>query len=109
MPLVTVKNKFQIVIPQDLRRELGIRRGDLLEVKAERGKLTYTPKAVVDRIPKDKAERERFFTQLRADAPKWLREMWTASKRRGTGKLSKSRIDNTVAAARRQRSENKSR
>ena len=47
MNLVTVKNKFQLVIPQSVRKQLGINLGDTLEVKVERGKLTYTPKTVV--------------------------------------------------------------
>ena len=47
MNLVTVKSKFQLVIPQSVRKQLGINLGDTLEVKVERGKLTYTPKTVV--------------------------------------------------------------
>jgi AbrB family looped-hinge helix DNA binding protein len=39
MPIVTVRNKFQVVIPQALREQLGISRGDVLEAKAERGQL----------------------------------------------------------------------
>ena len=42
MSLVSVKNKFQVVIPQGLREPPGINRGDILEAKLERGKLTYT-------------------------------------------------------------------
>ena len=103
MSLVTVKNKFQVVIPQQVRKELGINRGDLLEVKAERGKLTYTPKTVLDRIPSGKAERQRFFAQLRTEAPDWLKEIWAASKRRGTDKLTMRQIDNIIAAGRRER------
>ena len=64
MAIVTVKNKFQVVIPQALREKLGISRGDVLEARAERGRLTYTPKAVIDRIPAAKAERELFFKKL---------------------------------------------
>ncbi len=48
MALVSVKNKYQVVIPQNVRREIGINVGDLLEAKAERGKITFTPKSVVD-------------------------------------------------------------
>jgi len=101
MPIVTVKNKFQVVIPQALREQLGISRGDLLEAKAERGRLTYTPKAVIDRIPAGKAERERFFKKLREQAPAWLKETWAASKRHGTDKLTMKQIDSEVAAVRR--------
>src|ERR1700676_2749584 len=101
MALVTVKNKYQIVIPQAIREELGISRGDVLEAKVERGRLTYTPKAVIDRIPAGKAERERFFKKLSEQAPAWLQETWAASKRRGTDKLTMQQIDAEVAAVRR--------
>lgn len=49
MPLVTVKNKYQVVIPQSLRDEIRLNVGDLLEAKVERGKITFTPKTLVDR------------------------------------------------------------
>lgn len=49
MQLVAVKNKFQVVIPQALREQIGIQVGDMLEAKVERGKITFTPKSVVDR------------------------------------------------------------
>lgn len=99
--MVTVKNKYQVVIPQAIREELGISRGDVLEAKVERGRLTYTPKTVIDRIPAGKAERERFFKKLREQAPDWLKETWAASKRRGTDKLTMRQIDAEVSAVRR--------
>lgn len=49
MALVTVKNKFQIVIPQSIREQAGVDVGDLLEAKLENGKITLTPKSVIDR------------------------------------------------------------
>lgn len=49
MSIVTVKNKFQVVIPQGVREQIGVAVGDLLEAKVERGKITLTPKSVVDR------------------------------------------------------------
>ncbi len=49
MSLVSVKNKFQIVIPAKVRKQAGIKVGDLLEAKVERGKLTFVPKAIIDR------------------------------------------------------------
>ena len=58
MALVTVKNKYRVVIPQALREKLGITRGDVLEAKVEDGRITYTPKTVIDRIPAGKIERE---------------------------------------------------
>ena len=49
MSIVTVKNKYQVVIPQGLREKIGLNIGDVLEAKIERGKITFTPKALVDR------------------------------------------------------------
>ncbi len=49
MSIVTVKNKYQVVIPRALRERAGVNIGDLLEAKVERGKITFTPKSLVDR------------------------------------------------------------
>lgn len=49
MELVTVRTKFQVVIPQRIREQVGVDIGDLLEAKVERGKIVFTPKSVVDR------------------------------------------------------------
>ena len=103
MAIVTVKNKYQVVIPQALRKKLGISRGDLLEAKVERGRITYTPKAVIDRMPSGKAARERFLKQLRAEAPAWLKETWADSKLRGTDKLTMREINAEISAVRRGR------
>jgi AbrB family looped-hinge helix DNA binding protein len=104
MDIVTVKNKYQVVIPQAIREKLGISRGDVLEAKVERGRLTYTPKTIIDRVPASKTDREKFLKKLRADAPVWLKENWAASKRQGTDKLTMREIDAEIAAVRRGRS-----
>jgi AbrB family looped-hinge helix DNA binding protein len=49
MDIVTVKNKFQIVIPQHVRELAHIEVGDFLEAGVEDGKITFTPKSLVDR------------------------------------------------------------
>ena len=49
MSIVTVKNKYQVVIPQRVREQIGVSVGDILEAKVERGRITLTPKSVVDR------------------------------------------------------------
>jgi AbrB family looped-hinge helix DNA binding protein len=49
MSIVTVKNKYQVVIPQRVREQIGVSIGDILEAKVERGRITLTPKSVVDR------------------------------------------------------------
>jgi AbrB family looped-hinge helix DNA binding protein len=49
MDIVTVKNKFQIVIPQHVREQVRVEIGDILEAGVEDGKITFTPKSLVDR------------------------------------------------------------
>ena len=49
MEIVAVKNKFQIVIPQHIREQVQVEIGDLLEAKVENGKITFTPKSLIDR------------------------------------------------------------
>lgn len=49
MSLVTVKRKYQVVIPGDVRQKVGINVGDLLEATVQKGNIVYIPKAAVDR------------------------------------------------------------
>lgn len=49
MALVAVKNKYQVVIPREVREAVGVEVGDLLEAKVEAGKITFTPRSVIDR------------------------------------------------------------
>ena len=49
MPLVKVKEKYQVTLPAALRQKAGVVVGDLLEAQVQGGKITLTPKAVVDR------------------------------------------------------------
>ena len=49
MPFVTVKKKYQVVIPAAVRKQALIEVGDLLEAKAERGKIVLIPKSAIDR------------------------------------------------------------
>ena len=49
MPLVKVKEKFQITLPAELRQALHLAVGDMLEATVEQGKIVLTPKAIVDR------------------------------------------------------------
>jgi len=48
MALVPVKDKYQVVIPRDILEAVGVEVGDLLEAKAESGRITLTPKSMVD-------------------------------------------------------------
>ena len=49
MPIVRVKTKYQVTLPTAIRVRAGIRVGDVLEAKVEKGKITLTPKSIVDR------------------------------------------------------------
>uniref|UniRef100_Q01YD7 Transcriptional regulator, AbrB family n=1 Tax=Solibacter usitatus (strain Ellin6076) TaxID=234267 RepID=Q01YD7_SOLUE len=48
MSIVSVKSKYQIVIPQSIRNKVRIKVGDLLEARVERGKITFSPRSAVD-------------------------------------------------------------
>jgi AbrB family looped-hinge helix DNA binding protein len=49
MEIVTVKTKFQIVIPQHIRQQVHVRIGDILEAGVQDGRITFTPKSLIDR------------------------------------------------------------
>jgi AbrB family looped-hinge helix DNA binding protein len=49
MPIVTVKNKYQVVIPRRVREQIGVAIGDVLDARAVKGKIVFEPKSVVDR------------------------------------------------------------
>lgn len=49
MDIVAVKTKFQVVIPQHIREQVKVEIGDLLEAGVEDGKITFTPKSLIDR------------------------------------------------------------
>ena len=49
MPLVRVKEKFQVTIPTELREALHLAVGDILEATIEHETIVLKPKAVVDR------------------------------------------------------------
>lgn len=50
MPLVTVKEKFQVTIPAKVRDQVILHVGDILEASVEEGAIVLRPKAVVDRV-----------------------------------------------------------
>ena len=49
VPLVRVKEKYQVTLPASVRRKAGLAVGDFLEANVEGKKITLTPKSVVDR------------------------------------------------------------
>ena len=48
MPIVKVKDKFQITVPAHLRAQLSLRVGDFLEATVKNGHLELSPKTLVD-------------------------------------------------------------
>ena len=49
MPLVKVKEKYQVTLPVSVRQRAGVSVGDLLEAKVHGKKITLTPKKAIDR------------------------------------------------------------
>ena len=49
MPIATVTNKYQVVIPRRVREQIGVAIGDVLDAKAIEGKIVFEPKSVADR------------------------------------------------------------
>lgn len=43
MPLVKVKKNYQVIIPQEIRKEINIAEGDTLEMRVHQGKLEIWP------------------------------------------------------------------
>lgn len=53
MSYVKIKTKGQVTIPAELRRELNLKEGDLLEALVERGGIVLKLKTVVDRYDEE--------------------------------------------------------
>ena len=49
MPLVKVKNKYQVTLPAEVRWILDLKVGDYLEVEAKDAMIVLKPKAVIDK------------------------------------------------------------
>ena len=50
MSLVQIREKAQITIPSRIRKELGIKKGDYLEIIKEDNKIVIIPKILVDKV-----------------------------------------------------------
>lgn len=59
MPLVKVKPKYQVTIPNAIRQEIGLEVGDLLEAEVEANRIVLVPKAVIDKGLKESLEEAR--------------------------------------------------
>jgi AbrB family looped-hinge helix DNA binding protein len=81
MPLVRVKQHFQITLPASLREQLRLEEGDLLEATIEKSAILLTPKAVVDREEVEGAIEEglRDYAEGRVAGPFDTVEEFTAS------------------------------
>ncbi len=49
MPVVRVKRKYQVTIPVEIRKRLGLAEGDYLEITEKENQIVLRPKAVVDK------------------------------------------------------------
>lgn len=49
MSLVRVKTKYQVTLPDKIRKQADVKIGDILEAKVEKGKITLAPKTIIDR------------------------------------------------------------
>jgi bifunctional DNA-binding transcriptional regulator/antitoxin component of YhaV-PrlF toxin-antitoxin module len=49
MALVAAKNKYKVVVPRNVRDQIGLNVGDVQEARIERGKITVSPQSLVDR------------------------------------------------------------
>lgn len=49
VPLVKIKEKYQVTLPASIRQRAGLTVGDFLEAEVHGKKITLTPKRVVDR------------------------------------------------------------
>lgn len=49
MPLVKIKEKFQVTIPTEIRKKIHLAEGDILEATVQNNVITLTPKTVIDR------------------------------------------------------------
>jgi AbrB family looped-hinge helix DNA binding protein len=71
MPLVTIKHKFQVTLPAELREQLHLEEGDLLEATVERNSIVFKPKVAVDRehVEAAIAEGLRDYKEGRVEGP----------------------------------------
>ncbi|HJX31780.1 MAG TPA: AbrB/MazE/SpoVT family DNA-binding domain-containing protein [Thermodesulfobacteriota bacterium] len=49
MSLITVKKKYQIVIPEEVRKNIKVEIGDTLEVEEKNGVMILKPVTVIDK------------------------------------------------------------
>lgn len=67
MPLVQLRDKSQITIPSSIRKELGIKKGDYLEITKEGDRIIIIPKIVVDKSSVTLSEKGEKYLQEALD------------------------------------------
>jgi len=50
MSLIQVREKAQITIPSKIRKELGIKKGDYLDIAKEDDRIVIIPKILIDKV-----------------------------------------------------------
>lgn len=58
LPLVRVKDKFQITIPTKVRKQIHIKKGDILEVGVKNKVIIIKPKVLLDKASVENAINE---------------------------------------------------
>lgn len=82
MPLVKVKEKYQVTLPASVRQKAGLAVGDLLEIEVKGKKITLTPKSIIDRelaLALEDYEKGRFIGPFRS-AKAAIRSLHRAAK-----------------------------
>jgi bifunctional DNA-binding transcriptional regulator/antitoxin component of YhaV-PrlF toxin-antitoxin module len=86
MDIVTVKSKFQSVIPQHVREHAHIEVGDFLEAGVENGIVTFTPKSLVDRhLAEGLEDMRKGRTHGPYASPNWKPAWMSTLRRRASG------------------------
>lgn len=89
MSIVTVKNKYQIVIPQNIREQVSVVVGDFLEASVNKGTIVFKPKTLIDRgIEKGREE----FKKGRSFGPFATHTEFLASLRKHSKRIVKKKI-----------------
>jgi len=57
MSLIQVREKAQITIPSKIRKELGIKKGDYLEVAKEDDRIVIIPKILIEKVSVNLSEK----------------------------------------------------
>jgi AbrB family looped-hinge helix DNA binding protein len=99
MPLVRVKQKFQVTIPDHVRKQAGLEVGDLLEATAKGNVITLKPKAVIDRHPEIDARLREALEDIKAgrvygpfnSAKEMISDLHKRTREAKTGKTKKAR------------------